>query len=190
MVRPLERLRLPEQAVVSAADAWRAPVSPVLGDAGPLWSRVQWSLKVDEVVDHADEAMGSDRDTVNVCCAAERGSFAMPNDETGETPIQDTLELMTAASIENCRLDARELMLVRLAALVAVDAPSPSYVMSIGAAAVSDPGITLEDAQDILVAVAPIVGTTRVVSATVNMGKALGFVIGEIAEAEMEANEG
>jgi len=27
-------------------------------------------------------------------------------------------------------------------------------------------------------------------SATVNMGKALGFVIGEAAEAEMEANEG
>jgi alkylhydroperoxidase/carboxymuconolactone decarboxylase family protein YurZ len=114
----------------------------------------------------------------------------MPNDETEETPVQDTLVLMTAASLENCRLDARELMLVRLAALVAVDAPSPSYVMSIGAAAVSDPGITLEDARDILVAVAPIVGTARVLSATVNMGEALGFVIAETAEAAMEANEG
>jgi hypothetical protein len=27
---------------------------------------------VDEMVDHADEAMDSDRDTINVCCAVER----------------------------------------------------------------------------------------------------------------------
>jgi len=50
--------------------------------------------------------------TRSMFAAPQRGSFAMPNDETGATPIQDTLELMTAASIENCRLDARELMLV------------------------------------------------------------------------------
>jgi hypothetical protein len=114
----------------------------------------------------------------------------MPNDETEDTPIQDTLELMTAASLENCRLGVRELMLVRVAALVAVDAPSSSYLMNIGAAVVSDSGVTLEDAQDILVAVAPIVGTARVLSATVNMGKALGFALGAAAEAEMDADEG
>jgi hypothetical protein len=73
---------------------------------------------------------------------------------------------------------------------VAVDAPSSSYLMNIGGAVISDSGITLEDAQDILVAVAPIVGSARVLSATTNMGKALGFALGEVAEAAMDADEG
>jgi len=107
----------------------------------------------------------------------------MPIDDTQDTPVQDTLEMMTAASVANCRLSERELMLVRLTALVAVGAPATSYVMNAGAAA--DAGIALEDVQDILVAVAPIVGTTRVVTATGKIGKALGFIIGELAEAAM-----
>ena len=111
----------------------------------------------------------------------------MPNGEATESPIQDTLEEMTAVSIENSRLGTRELMLVRLAALVAVDAPSASYLLNIGAAVESDSGVTIDDAQDILVAVAPIVGTTRVVSAIANLGEALGFALETIAEAEAEA---
>jgi hypothetical protein len=44
----------------------------------------------------------------------------------------------------------------------------------------------------VLVAVAPIVGTSRVVSAAANIAKALGFVILAAAEleAEIEAEEG
>jgi hypothetical protein len=50
----------------------------------------------------------------------------------------------------------------RLAALVAVDAPTMSYLLNLGTA---DAGVTLEDVQGVLIAVAPIVGTPRVVSA-------------------------
>ena len=110
----------------------------------------------------------------------------MPDDDT-DAPVADTLTLMTAASLGNCNLAPRELMLVRLAALVATNAPAASYLMNTGAAA--DAGVTLEDAQDVLVAVAPIVGTVRVVSATAGIAKALGFLIGALAEAEAELEE-
>jgi hypothetical protein len=41
-----------------------------------------------------------------------------------EAPVLDLLATMTAASVERSKLDPRSLMLVRLAALAAVDAPS------------------------------------------------------------------
>lgn len=100
------------------------------------------------------------------------------------TPLLDTVALMTASSLEACDLDERELMLARIAALVAVDAPPLSYLANAGAA--SDVGVTLEDVQGVLVAVAPIVGTARVVSAAGNIARALGFAIAAI-DAELEA---
>jgi hypothetical protein len=44
-----------------------------------------------------------------------------------ETPVLDVLGAMTAASLEATGLDAKTLLLVRFAALVAVDAPPASY---------------------------------------------------------------
>ena len=108
-------------------------------------------------------------------------------DDTEDRPVLDTLAAMTAASVEECNLEARELMLARLAALVAVDAPPISYLLNAGAA--SDVGVTLEDVQGILVAVAPIVGTARIMTAAGNITAALGFAI-EVAEAELESEAG
>jgi alkylhydroperoxidase/carboxymuconolactone decarboxylase family protein YurZ len=91
------------------------------------------------------------------------------------TPVLDTLSDINMASIEHSHLMPRELMLARLAALVAVDAPPGSYLANAGAAAES--GITQQDVQDILIAVAPVVGTAKVVSAGGNLMRALGFAI-------------
>ena len=55
-------------------------------------------------------------------------------DGSVDTPVRDLLEVMTAASIEASGLDARSLMLVRIAALVAVDAPPASYLLNLMAA--------------------------------------------------------
>jgi alkylhydroperoxidase/carboxymuconolactone decarboxylase family protein YurZ len=105
---------------------------------------------------------------------------------TEETPVLSALAEMTAVSIERGTLAAREHMLVRLAALVAVHAPATSYVLNVGTAA--DVGITIEDVQGLLVAIAPIVGTPQVVSASANITQALGFMIDlAVAEAEDEA---
>ena len=104
----------------------------------------------------------------------------MPED----TPVLDTLAEMTAASLEHGSLEAREHMIARIAALVAVNAPPASYLMNAGTA--GEIGISLEDVQGVLVAIAPIVGTTRVVASAGNIARALGFAIQAI-EAELEA---
>ena len=101
-----------------------------------------------------------------------------------DTPLLDTLAAMTAASITNCELAPRELMIARIAALAAVDAPPASYLANAGTA--SDVGITFEDVQGVLIAVAPIAGTARAVSAAGNIARALGFAIAAI-EAELDA---
>jgi hypothetical protein len=110
-----------------------------------------------------------------------RKGYLMPDDDT---PVLDALGEITAVSIMRSNLEAREHMIARLAALVAVDAPAVSYLLNAGTA--SEAGVTLEDVQGVLIAVAPIVGTTRVVSAAGNITKALGFAIA-VAEAELEA---
>jgi 4-carboxymuconolactone decarboxylase len=101
-----------------------------------------------------------------------------------ESPILDLLASMTAESIEVSSLDAETVMLVRLAALVAVDAPPVSYLLILGPEA--DLEIDAEQVGDVLAAVAPIVGTARVASATGNIVRALEL---ELDTAELEAVE-
>lgn len=101
-----------------------------------------------------------------------------------ESPILDLLASMTAESIEVSSLDAETVMLVRLAALVAVDAPPVSYLLILDPAA--DLEINAEQVRDVLAAVAPIVGTARVASATGNIVRALEL---ELDTAELEAVE-
>jgi alkylhydroperoxidase/carboxymuconolactone decarboxylase family protein YurZ len=90
-----------------------------------------------------------------------------------DAPVLDLLKTMTAESIEASTLDEESLMLVRIAALIAVDAPPSSYLLNIGAA--GDVGIDADQVQGVLAAVAPIVGTARIASAAGNMVRALGF---------------
>jgi len=92
-----------------------------------------------------------------------------------DTPVLDLLASMTADSLDASSLDSEELMLVRLAALVASDAPPASYVLNLGAA--SELGFDLEDVQGVLAAIAPIVGTARIATATGNIVRALGFAL-------------
>ena len=106
--------------------------------------------------------------------------------ETTETPVLDLLASMTADSIEVAGLDAETLMLVRIAALVAVDAPPASYLMNLGAASELD--IDAEKLQGVLAAVAPIVGTARVVSAAGKIFQALELDLG-LAALEAEDND-
>jgi hypothetical protein len=101
-----------------------------------------------------------------------------------DTVVLDTLADMTAVSVARGTLDARGHMLARLAALVAVDAPAASYLLNTGTAA--EVGLTLDDVQGLLVAVAPIVGTPRIITAAGNIAEALGIAVA-VLEAELEA---
>ena len=92
-----------------------------------------------------------------------------------ETPLLDLLSRMTADSIEASTLDAEQLMLVRLAALVAVDAPPASYLLNLKAA--GDVEVDAEQVEGILAAIAPIVGTARIASAVTKIVRALELEI-------------
>jgi hypothetical protein len=106
--------------------------------------------------------------------------------DTRETPLLDTIAAMTAASIERSDLEVDDLLMVRIAALAAVDAPRISYLAHIGPSI--DAGVTLDQVQDVLVAIAPIIGTARVTSAATHITEALGLAIA-VAEAEAEVEE-
>ncbi len=106
-------------------------------------------------------------------------------DETADTPVLDTLAEMTTASLEHNTLSLRELMLTRLAALIAVDAPPASYLLNAGPA--EDIGVTAEDVQGIMIGIAPVVGAPRVIAAGGNIMRAFGFAIA-VAESEIAEN--
>ncbi len=109
-------------------------------------------------------------------------------DQSTETQVLDVLMKMTAESLEASSLDEQTVMLVRLAALVAVDAPPVSYVLNVDDA--GKVGFDEEQIAGVLTAIAPLVGTARVVSAVSKM-RTLGLAIevGEF-EAEREPAEG
>src|SRR4051794_29365162 len=89
--------------------------------------------------------------------------FALDRIAQGDAPVLETVFAMQLDALERSGLDPETYVLVRLAALVALDAPPMSYAITIGAAA--DAGVTIERAQSVLVALAPLVGTARLTSA-------------------------
>jgi len=109
----------------------------------------------------------------------------MSEEYLGDTsgPVIDTLAAMTGASIDNCDLDAQTMVLVRIAALAAVGAPPASYLLHLGVG--QEVGLSLEDVEGVLVAVAPIIGAPRVIAAADAVHDALGLAVA-VAEADIE----
>jgi alkylhydroperoxidase/carboxymuconolactone decarboxylase family protein YurZ len=104
-----------------------------------------------------------------------------------DTPVLDTLADMTAASIERNSLSPREYMLARVAALIATDAPPISWFAN--APAIEESGLTAEEVQGIMIAIAPVVGGPRVMAAGGHIMRALGFAIA-VSDAETAKLEG
>jgi hypothetical protein len=104
-----------------------------------------------------------------------------------ETPVLDLLGEMTGASVDRSTLDPKTLMLVRLAALASVDAPPVSYLTNLGAG--SEVGVEASDVQQVLIGIAPVVGTARVASAASKITRALGLATA-VADAEIEEQSG
>ena len=106
-------------------------------------------------------------------------------EQTSETPVLDLLAGMTALSLEATSLDEHDVMLARIAALVASDAPPISYALNLGAA--GELNINAEEIRDIFVAIAPIVGTARIAAAMGNIVRALAME--ELSEFETQPAE-
>ena len=74
---------------------------------------------------------------------------------------------------ERSGLDQRSYALVKLAALIALDAPPASYLWQVGNAV--EAGVTPEDLIGVLIAVAPQVGGPKIVAAAPELMVALGL---------------
>ena len=80
------------------------------------------------------------------------------------------------------QLDNRSFALVKIAALIAVDAPPASYMWQIGNAIAE--GVTPEEVLGTMWAVAPQVGGPRLISAAPEIMLALGLVLNEEEDGE------
>lgn len=97
--------------------------------------------------------------------------------ESGESSaIVRTLREMTDSSLRNAELRDRDVLIARLAVLVAIDAPQVSYLMNL-ASGVGGQRLAQADVEALLVAVAPLVGTAKVVAAAGKISDALGMPI-------------
>ena len=92
------------------------------------------------------------------------------------TPVLDTLVALNEGIPERSGLDDETFMLVRIAALASTGAPPASYRLNLEAA--SETGLTVEQVQGVLIAIAPVVGTARVADAGISMAQALGVDTG------------
>ena len=89
------------------------------------------------------------------------------------TPVLDVLVDMNEGVPERSGLDAETFMLVRVAALASSGAPPESYRVTLGVAA--ELGLSVEQVQGVLIAIAPVVGTARVASAGNSIAQSLGL---------------
>jgi 4-carboxymuconolactone decarboxylase len=76
---------------------------------------------------------------------------------------------------EDSGLDPRSFALVKVAALIALDAPPASYLWQVGNA--MDAGVTAADLMGVLLAVAPQVGLPKIAAAAPELMLALGLTL-------------
>jgi 4-carboxymuconolactone decarboxylase len=93
------------------------------------------------------------------------------------------IESVLARGLSDTRasgLDARAQALVRVGALVAVDAPPCAYLAAIESGLAA--GATRDELVGVLIALLPSIGADRVVTAAPKLGLALGFDVDEQLE--------
>jgi hypothetical protein len=100
----------------------------------------------------------------------------------GDASKMGYLQDLIARSYTESGLDPQTFMLVRMAALAALDAEPASWLMNIAVS--GEAGLGPDLTLGLLIAIAPVIGTARVVSAAGNMIKALMFAEAAIAEKE------
>lgn len=94
---------------------------------------------------------------------------------TSDMSLLDEVLGLREAQMESIGLDPRTFALVKIAALIALDAPPASYTWQVGNAL--NDGASPEDILAVLRAVAPQVGGPRVVAAAPEIMLALGLTL-------------
>ena len=97
----------------------------------------------------------------------------MPNNQSR---VLDSIAAMNLTSLEQVtELDPRTVLLIRLGALVALDAAPLSYRTHFAVG--QEAGLDAGQVEDALLALAPLVGSARIVSAASKIGRALGIAV-------------
>ncbi len=91
----------------------------------------------------------------------------------GDMSVVDTLMRMTEVSVEESNLDPETFMLVRIAALTTLDVSPASWLVNLKVS--GEAGVTPERIIGTLIAIAPVIGTARIVSAAGSIVRALGL---------------
>jgi 4-carboxymuconolactone decarboxylase len=91
----------------------------------------------------------------------------------GDLSVLNTLMRMTEGTLEDSRLDPETFMLVRIASLATLDAAPASWLVNIKVG--GEAGLTPERIIGTLIAIAPVIGTARIVSAAGSIVRALGL---------------
>lgn len=89
-----------------------------------------------------------------------------------------------AANLEASGLDARAHALVRIGALLALDAAPPAYASVVRLA--ERAGVSVPEIVGVLVAIAPCIGVARTVSAAPELALALGFDVDDVIERDRD----
>jgi 4-carboxymuconolactone decarboxylase len=105
----------------------------------------------------------------------------------GDFSTLDALKSLVANTYEASGLDPQTFLLVRMAALAALDAAPASWLMNIEVG--GEAGLAPEQLLGTLIAIGPVIGTARIVSAASHIIKAF-YLAGELAGiAEVEQAE-
>jgi alkylhydroperoxidase/carboxymuconolactone decarboxylase family protein YurZ len=99
---------------------------------------------------------------------------------TGDATLLQEVLGLREAELQNSSLDARTFALVKIAALIALDAPPASYAWQVSNAIADD--VSPEDILAVLSAVAPQVGGPKVVAAAPEIMVALGLSLPDDSE--------
>jgi 4-carboxymuconolactone decarboxylase len=105
--------------------------------------------------------------------------LAVRDDQLVSSVLADDVACAAEAGI-----DARTRGLIRLGALIALDAAPPSYLSAVEEALAG--GATLDEVVGALVTVMPVVGAARVVSAAPKLGLAVGYDVADALEQREE----
>jgi 4-carboxymuconolactone decarboxylase len=91
----------------------------------------------------------------------------------GDLSLVNALQRIIEGSYEASDLDPQTFMLVRIAALATLDAAPASWLMNIEAG--GEAGLGPETILGTLIAIAPVIGTARIVSAAGNIVRAFAL---------------
>src|SRR5262249_52356128 len=140
--RPPAAAARPRTSRSAAAGLWPRPSQPAhgvarlraaqVGSAGKCWRKLR-HLAPRARCPRVRTGPGRAPETGRTSPARPVAMRSAPAEEApmnGESPVLDTLTDITVAAIEHNALAPRELMLVRMAALIAVDAPPASYLVN------------------------------------------------------------